>query len=252
MKTAARLLRFGTGAEAFAPTGPPAFDPIQLPFSVVFEARTGRRLDAGGSPASLPGDPVGVWQSRTGGGREASQSVFAARPVYQSASGSPVLRFTADDFLTVPQGADAPGFGDAVTVAVRIATQATGTFQGIASVGSSAALGAWFLALDGVGRVGLGAVGSGFCVATADPLPSGTHCIIARKNGTTTSLRVDGQEVGAATPGTTFVTRSGPLTVGGVQGYTLNFNGDMWFLASAPAYLTDADCEQVENYCALL
>lgn len=253
--TATRLLRFGNGgAASTAPAAPTAFDPVNLPFSVVFEARSGRRLDTNGSPASLPGDPVAVWQSRASGGLQAAQSTFAARPVYQTVGGKSVLRFTADDYLTVPTASDAPGFGDALTVVACVEAQAAGGFQVMASVGSSSVLGAWFLAFDGMGRVGLGAFGAGFCVYTTGVWAgSGTHTIVARKNGAFLSLRVDGQELGVAVAGTTLTARRGPLTIGAAQDIGLNFSGDVRFFAAAPnTCLSNAECANVEAYCAVL
>lgn len=254
---ATRLLRFNSGGgttSIIAPPAPPAFDPVSLPFSVVFEARTGRRLNAAGGPASLPGDPVGVWQSRASGGLEAAQATFAARPVYQTVGGKPVLRFSADDFLTVSLAASVPGFGDTITVAICVEPVVAGAFQMVACIGSNAAPGSWFLALDSVGRVGMGAYGAGFFVITSAALTgSGPHTIIVRKNGAYASLRVNGQELGVVTPGTTLTALRGPLTIGASPDYAINLNGDVRFFAAAPAAcLSNADCAAIEAYCASL
>ena len=243
---ASRLLRFGGARDT--PAAPPApFDPVDLFFSVVFEARTGRSLDGSGTPANLPGDPVAVWHDRSTPARSGTQSSVSARPTYQLSQEKAVLRFAADDFLTVPVAAGEPGFGDAVTIAARLEAGTT-AFQIVASIGSANAAGAWYLALDSSNRIGMGAVGSAFCVLSAAPLTSGPHTVIARKNGPFASLRVDGAEVGVVTPGTTFTPRTGPLVIGGAQGYSLFFNGDLHFLAAAPSSLSDNDCAQMETY----
>ena len=93
VQTATRLLRFSNSNMGAAVPSAPTFDPITLPFSVVFEARTGRRLDALGSPASLPGDPVAVWQSRATGNLEAAQSTFAAANPFCASPPTIILRF---------------------------------------------------------------------------------------------------------------------------------------------------------------
>ena len=248
---AAQILRFGG---AFVPPAfaAPPFDPVDLPFSIVLEARVGRTLDSGGSPASLPGDPVGLWQNRAVGGADVVQNTFSARPIYQIVGGKPVLRFTADDFFAADAAAGVPGFGDVVTAAACIEMAGSG-LRVIAAVGSSVEQGAFYLAVDSANKVGFSSIGSGFAVVSANAIGAGTHTIIARKSGAFLSLRVDGVEVGDVLYSPTFAARTGPLTIGNAAGYSLNFNGGMRFFAAAPdTSLSDTDCMKVEEYCRAL